>query len=111
MVVSVVRQSDPYGYGYGEPAEPSWVFVVFGHEGAGAARLDLIQETGEGGFALRGREGSEFGVVALSPGDVDGDGVSDLLIGEPRADFTAQNAGAAYLLYGLGPPAEAAPEE
>jgi hypothetical protein len=39
--------------------------------------------------------------AALAPaGDVDGDGVPDLLVGAPKADYRGTEAGAAYLLLG-----------
>jgi hypothetical protein len=39
----------------------------------------------------------EFGAALAGVGDVDGDGVSDLLVGAPRADFSKVEAGAAWL--------------
>lgn len=59
---------------YGEPGR---VTVLFG----GAAPWDLVApQTGGRGFVIDGRPGSRLGTVAAA-GDVNGDGIGDLLLG------------------------------
>ncbi|MDP2304420.1 MAG: VCBS repeat-containing protein [Pseudomonadota bacterium] len=54
-------------------------------------------------------DGGEAGAAVSSPGDVDGDGVADLLVGAPGAiaegDIEAWATGAAYVFYGPIPDA------
>jgi hypothetical protein len=50
---------------------------------------------------LRGESAGGLAGSAIAPaGDVDGDGVADLLVGAPMADYRGSGAGAAYLLLG-----------
>jgi hypothetical protein len=46
--------------------------------------------------------GDQFGFSVGSAGDVDGDTITDFIIGAPYNDTTATNAGAAYIFYGRG---------
>ncbi|MCP3916749.1 MAG: hypothetical protein GY711_14430 [bacterium] len=46
--------------------------------------------------------GDQFGWVGLSAGDVDGDGVQDLIVGAPFNDGAGTNAGRAYVYAGVG---------
>ncbi len=49
---------------------------------------------------LFGSEGSFFGGALAWPGDIDGDGYDDLLVGAFRAGDAGENAGKAYLFLG-----------
>lgn len=52
-------------------------------------------------LTLRGEApGDQFGAYITSPGDADGDGLDDLLIGAHQNDEAGTDAGAAYLLLG-----------
>jgi hypothetical protein len=44
------------------------------------------------------------GWSVANAGDVNGDGVDDLIVGAPRANTTGPNAGAAYIVYGPAEP-------
>ncbi len=52
------------------------------------------------------RPGDSAGLVG-APGDVDGDGLADLLVGSPRSDQAGDDAGAAYLVLGTAGPESA----
>jgi hypothetical protein len=54
-------------------------------------------------FAVNGpAAGMRFGFAVDGAGDVNHDGVPDLIVGAPDADFAGQNAGRFYLLSGAG---------
>ncbi|HEX5009793.1 MAG TPA: integrin alpha [Planctomycetota bacterium] len=74
---------------------------IAGHD-AGAARLysgftGALLDTV---LAAAAGAGDHFGRALVSPGDVDGDGVDDLLIGAPQHDGTGTDSGRAELLSG-----------
>lgn len=68
------------------------VYVVFGRaDGVFPSRVDL--ETGRGGFTLEGEAvGHRLGISATGAGDVNGDGLSDVIVGT--------TIGRAYVLFG-----------
>lgn len=87
-------------------------YVVFGQPEARDPFFELEDLTvyrggdGSAGFVLRGIDsGDQSGLAVSSAGDINGDGVEDLLIG---ASLAAEKAGEAYVVYGttLGFPAE-----
>jgi hypothetical protein len=76
-------------------------YVVFGKntatEGDFAATLDLGTLDGTNGFALSGIEaGDWFGISVSSAGDVNGDGVDDILIGASKGG----TGGEVYVVFG-----------
>jgi hypothetical protein len=73
------------------------VFIVNGPFGAWMGDQSLYASDGR----LRGKYGSQAGGGLSFVGDIDGDGVGDLLIGAPTEDYSGQeDAGAAYLVLG-----------
>jgi hypothetical protein len=76
-------------------------YVVFGRASGIPAQLQLTGLDGSNGFKLDGEElisASGFSVNAA--GDVNGDGVDDLLIGTPRADPNGENSGTSHVVFG-----------
>ncbi len=69
-------------------------------DGGGAAVLvsDLDQEV----WRVTGTGSDRLGAAVAQVGDVDGDGVTDLLLGAPGATWLAQDGGAAGLVLGPG---------
>jgi hypothetical protein len=75
-------------------------YVVFGRTGGFAANLNLSTLNGTTGFRVIGASNNNFGKVVSVAGDVNGDGIDDLIIGEDYADFSGSNSGAAYVVFG-----------
>ncbi|MFO0112512.1 MAG: integrin alpha, partial [Sphingomonadaceae bacterium] len=88
------------------------VFVVFGQASGtaygtlnattGRMEMSINDLTADKGFIIRGgAAGDQAGYSIASAGDVNGDGVADLLIGAAGVNRgTVTNAGAAYVIYG-----------
>lgn len=73
--------------------------VVFGHAGGFDASFDLADLDGSNGFRIDGVAGGDkAGSSVASAGDINGDGLDDLVIGAP-------GAGVSYVLYGRLPDA------
>ena len=97
LIVSAVG-ADPAG---GTDAGRS--YVVFGKTSAFAATLALTTiAAGTGGFVVDGESGTDgSGKSAASAGDVNGDGIDDLIVGANLADPPAgANGGRAYVVFG-----------
>jgi len=81
---------------------PGQSYVVFGSNSGFGAGLDLSELNGSKGFAINGIAASDFsGYSVSSAGDVNGDGIDDLIIGAPGADLNGINsAGQSYVVFG-----------
>jgi len=89
--------ADPNGIHYaGE------TYVVFGKSGAFDATLNLSQLDGSNGFVLNGIDERDFsGDPVSAAGDINGDGIDDLIIGAPYADPNGiDSAGETYVVFG-----------
>jgi hypothetical protein len=90
--------ADPNGQG-----DAGESYVVFGGPGVGAGgSLDLASLNGTNGFVLNGIDaGDESGVSVSSAGDVNGDGLDDVIIGANGAGPNGQTyAGESYVVFG-----------
>lgn len=78
---------------------PGAVYVVFGK--TRVKPIDLT-EMGKTGYVIVGREGHDesVGGDVTSIGDLNADGRPDALIGASGADYSAKQAGAAFVVYG-----------
>jgi hypothetical protein len=74
------------------------VWVLFLDEG-GAVESELQIGEGQGGFGDTLAQNDFFGDALASPGDIDGDGIPDLLVGSPGDDDGAVDAGSIRLLF------------
>jgi Ca2+-binding RTX toxin-like protein len=81
---------------------PGYAYVVFGRLGGFAANVELSALNGTDGFAIKGigaKDGT--GVSVSSAGDVNADGVDDVIIGARFADANnLEDAGSAFVVYG-----------
>ena len=76
-------------------------YVIFGKTGTNSVDLSAVA-AGSGGFVLNGQAGYDIsGYSIASAGDVNGDGLADLIIGAPYSDpATGTTAGRSYVVFG-----------
>src|SRR5919199_369311 len=77
-------------------------YVVFGSKSGFGAGLNLSELNGSNGFAVNGiLAGDSSGSSVSSAGDVNGDGIDDLIIGARYADPNGiSSAGQSYVVFG-----------
>ncbi|MEO5362280.1 MAG: DUF4347 domain-containing protein [Magnetococcus sp. DMHC-8] len=72
-------------------------YVVFGKTGGFATPLDLTSLNGNTGFRLVGTGAQFAGATVNTAGDINGDGIDDLIVSAPS---TNSSAGAIYVVFG-----------
>jgi len=76
-------------------------YIVYGLAGTGRVSVDLSNLSASEGFVIAGdRNNDKAGWSVSFAGDVNGDGIDDVIIGARNGDDGAQNAGEAYVIYG-----------
>jgi VCBS repeat-containing protein len=76
-------------------------YVVFGKAGGWASTIDLSTLDGTNGFRLDGTAaGDRSGWSVASAGDVNGDGIDDLIIGARSSGTGGAYSGASYVVFG-----------
>jgi Ca2+-binding RTX toxin-like protein len=76
-------------------------YIVFGQEGGLTGLVNLGALNGTTGFRIAGvATDDNAGFSMASAGDVNGDGVDDVIIGAKYADPHGASSGAAYIVYG-----------
>ncbi|PXW88244.1 FG-GAP repeat protein [Nitrosomonas sp. Nm84] len=76
-------------------------YVVFGKASGFDALLDLTKLDGNNGFSIKGATiGDRSGFSVSNAGDVNGDGLDDLLIGAYGADPNGESSGSSYVVFG-----------
>ncbi len=76
-------------------------YVVFGTASGFDATLNVSTLNGSNGFSLEGEaENDNFGNSVNVAGDVNGDGIDDIIIGAFRADPNDINSGSSYVIFG-----------
>jgi Ca2+-binding RTX toxin-like protein len=80
-------------------------YVVFGSATAFGANLDLSALNGTNGFRMNGvATGDQTGFSVASAGDVNGDGIDDLIVGARWADPNGAYSGTSYVVFGRPSP-------
>ena len=89
---------------YGTDADGNYTgatYVVFGSAAGSPATVDVAALDGGNGFKLTGGDGFGDGSVsAYAAGDVNGDGIADLIVSAYGTDAQGNFAGATYVVYG-----------
>ena len=94
-VIIGAYQADPNGNNSGSS------YVVFGTESTDAIELSTLEAGGGGGFVINGAEANDLSGYSVSAaGDVNGDGLDDVIIGAYQADPNGTNSGASYVVFG-----------
>ncbi|PTQ87735.1 integrin alpha [Nitrosomonas ureae] len=76
-------------------------YVVFGKASGFGAAMDLSSLDGGNGFRLDGVAAyDESGGSVSSAGDVNGDGIDDLIVGASRTHFNGSGSGSSYVVFG-----------
>ncbi|SHA06385.1 Flagellar hook-length control protein FliK [Bathymodiolus thermophilus thioautotrophic gill symbiont] len=78
-------------------------YVVFGKTNATAINLsDIASNSGTGGFVINGENAEDYsGYSVSSAGDVNGDGLDDLIVGAYKADPAGKSkAGKSFVVFG-----------
>ena len=111
--ISVSAAGDINGDGIGDLIVGAWgadpngsysgsSYVVFGQSTPFAATLALSSLTGSNGFRLDGVAASDFSGRSVSAaGDINGDGIGDLIVGAFGADPNGNtSSGSSYVVFG-----------
>ena len=77
-------------------------YVVFGKRSGFTANLELANLNGDNGFKIEGINSfDQSGFSVSAAGDVNGDGIDDLVIGAPNADVNGnEDVGESYVIFG-----------
>ncbi|MBK7824902.1 Ig-like domain-containing protein [Nannocystis sp.] len=109
---SVQRAGDVNGDGLADlvigayGAEPNGIlsgraYVVFGRDAGKPTALKDISAGSGGGFTINGEAAFDFaGSAVAGAGDVNGDGLDDVIVGAYGSDIVADTAGRAYVVFG-----------
>ncbi|MBH8554286.1 FG-GAP repeat protein, partial [Nostocaceae cyanobacterium CENA357] len=76
-------------------------YVVFGNSSDFSSSLNLSSLNGSNGFVINGIAVYDYsGSSVSSAGDINGDGIDDLIIGASRADPNGESSGQSYVVFG-----------
>jgi hypothetical protein len=93
----------PYAYAYASSSDYAGSsYVIFGKSGATRLDIDLSNLALADGFKIEGADDNDYsGWSVSSAGDINGDGIDDMLIGAYNADPSSRNsAGSSYFILG-----------
>jgi Ca2+-binding RTX toxin-like protein len=76
-------------------------YVIFGTSSGFAGNVDVATLNGTNGFKMPAGASYDYaGTSVANAGDVNGDGIDDLIVGAMGADPHGSNSGAAYIIFG-----------
>ncbi len=76
-------------------------YVLFGRTTGFPAAINAVNISGSEGFAVFGiADEDRVGDAVSTAGDINGDGIDDMIIGVRLANPNGNNSGAAYIIYG-----------
>ncbi|WP_052055233.1 FG-GAP repeat protein [Myxosarcina sp. GI1] len=77
-------------------------YIIFGRESGFTTDFDLTSLNGNNGFKIQGKNKNDnFGATVSNAGDVNGDGLNDLIVGAFSVDVNdVDNTGEAYIIFG-----------
>ena len=76
-------------------------YVIFGKSGTARAVIDTRTLPPGDGFFIQGNANDDFAGSSVSgAGDINGDGIDDLIVGAKRSSDGGAMAGQAYVIYG-----------
>ena len=76
-------------------------YVVFGNDSGFSTYLALNSINGSNGFVINGAATNDFSGQSVSTaGDVNGDGLDDIIIGADGVDTNGNSSGASYVVFG-----------
>jgi hypothetical protein len=88
----------PNEYNSVVPSDTGHAYVLYGHAGGFSSSIDVSQMTGSTGFVIDGHSlNDQAGWSVSGAGDIDGDGLDDLLVASPQA---AGSNGEVQVIYG-----------
>jgi hypothetical protein len=91
------------GTRFADPAGPNsgQAYVIFGNTGPFATALELSALDGSNGFTINGLQSdNRTGNAVSGAGDINGDGLDDVILGAYYAEPTGSTSGQAYLIFG-----------
>ena len=90
-----------FGASTANGATSGQAYVVYGHAGSFASTINLSALNGTDGFTIDGLSaGDQLGFSVRAAGDVNGDGLSDFILGAATSNPNGAASGTAYLVFG-----------
>ncbi len=74
--------------------------VVFGRASGFDPVVDLTSLDGQNGFLFGETAGGQSAYAVHAAGDVNGDGLADVIVGDPKADPHGDDSGSTYVVFG-----------
>ncbi len=75
-------------------------YVVLGGASGFDPVLDLSSLDGHNGFVVQAETGGQSDYTIHSAGDINGDGLADVIVGDPSADLHGNDSGSSYVVFG-----------
>ena len=95
-IIIGARQAGPHG-----TASAGQSYVIFGNRSGFSPSFNLSSLNGSNGFAINGINRLDYSGFSVSgAGDINGDGIADLIIGASSPDAILQGANQSYVIFG-----------